>query len=226
VSLWHPIKVRGIVVATTGEAASAFNAAPTDSLPAHLADRAFEAGFAASIFEHGNLSEGKAEGIWHHAYLSATKRGEIGAQLTPLGVGKVLYFGEEATWKTVASPSTSPFGIGGASDVVWHCDANLDQIYELSPTDFSAVRSASSPSTSPLGIGGASDVIWHCDSGVDLIYELSTIDLSVIRSAASPSTVPSGIGGASNVIWHCDANLDQIYELSPTDFSIVRGGEG
>ncbi|MCD6132668.1 MAG: DUF2341 domain-containing protein, partial [Candidatus Hydrothermae bacterium] len=124
--------------------------------------------------------------------------------------------------REASSPSTFPNGIGGDSNVIWHCDKYVNDVYELSTTDFSVVRSASSPSTFPNGIGGDSNVIWHCDDDTEKVYELSTTDFSVVRSASSPSTIPNGIGGDSSVIWHSDYNTDKVYELSTTDFSVVR----
>ena len=51
--------------------------------------------------------------------------------------------------RSASSPSTGPYGIGGGSTVIWHCDSDTDKVYELSTTDFSVMRSASSPSTGP-----------------------------------------------------------------------------
>ncbi len=135
---------------------------------------------------------------------------------------KPLRFPDEYTWKTAASPSTMPCGIGGDSAKIWHSDTTADQIYELATTDFSVVRQAASPGTSPAGIGGDSAKIWHCDLAADQIYELATTDFSVVRQAASPGTLPYGIGGDSAKIWHCDPGAPQVYELSTTDFSVVR----
>jgi len=81
---------------------------------------------AASIFDSANLTESKAESIWHHANLTDARRNSIGPNLTPAGISKVLYFGEEATWKTTASPNTGPRGIGGDSSVIWHCDTDAE----------------------------------------------------------------------------------------------------
>ena len=124
--------------------------------------------------------------------------------------------------REATTPHTRPDGIGGDSNVIWHCDYDAEKVYELSTTDFSVVRSTSSPSSGPSGIGGDSNVIWHCDSDTDKVYELSTTDFSVVRSASSPYGFPSDIGGDSNVIWHCDYDADKVYELSTTDFSVVR----
>lgn len=74
--------------------------------------------------------------------------------------------------RSATSPSSSPYGIGGDANTIWHCDASADLIYELSTTDFSVVRSAASPSSSSSGIGGDANTIWHCDYNADLIYEL------------------------------------------------------
>jgi len=115
--------------------------------------------------------------------------------------------------RSASSPSAIPIGIGGDSSVIWHCDTNVDKVYELSTADFSVVRSARCPDSWPNGIGGDSSVIWHCDDH-DIVYELSTADFSVVRSAGSPSTAPTGIGGDSSVIWYCDATVNKVYELS------------
>jgi len=153
------------------ELASEFEKGDAD-IVASFVEEAFHPDIAALVFNSPNLSESKAEAIWHSTYLSDTKRNAIGSNLSPTGISKVLYFGEEATWKTVASPSTTPSGIGGDSSVIWHCDTNADQVYELSTTDFSVVRSASSPNISPSGIGGDPSVIWHCDADADQVYQL------------------------------------------------------
>ena len=120
--------------------------------------------------------------------------------------------------RSAASPSTVPWGIGGKSSVIWHCDSGaLDRIYELSIVDFSVVRFAASPSFKPYGIGGDGAAIWHCDPGdpdPSRVFELSTVDFSVVRSADSPSSNPYGIGGNDTTIWHCDVWTDLIYELA------------
>jgi len=174
------------------------------------------------ILADNNLAETRAEDIWHSTYLHSDKKSTLQPVLSPIAISKALYFGEEATWKTSASPSTYPYGIGGDPSVIWHCDASADKVYELSVTDFSVIRSSASPYTWPFGIGGDPSVIWHCDTGQDRVYELSTADFSVVRSTSSPSTSPTGIGGDPSVIWHCDASADKVYELSVTDFSVVR----
>ncbi len=122
--------------------------------------------------------------------------------------------------RSANTPSTTPYGIGGDSSAIWHCDGN-GNVYELSTSDFSTLRSASGPSTTPYGIGGDSSTIWYCDCDANNIYELSTSDFSTLRSASSPDTWPSGVGGDSNTIWHCDANVDNVYELSTSDFSTL-----
>jgi len=88
-------------------------------------------------------------------------------------------------------------GFGGrrAASVIWHCDFDTDDVYELDVADFSTVRSAGSPSSTPRGIGGNASTIWHCDRTADDVYELDTADFSTVRSASSPSSFPSGIGG-------------------------------
>jgi len=107
-------------------------------------------------------------------------------------------------------------------NIIWHCDAIADRVYELSPQDFSVVRSAPSPNGAPTGIGGDYDIIWHCDYYAKRVYELSTVDFSVVRSAPSPNDSPYGIGGKEDVIWYCDNSTDRVYELSTVDFSVVR----
>jgi hypothetical protein len=74
--------------------------------------------------------------------------------------------------RSASSPSSSPSGIGGDANTIWHCDYNSDKIYELDTSDFSVTRSASSPSSSPYGIGGDANTIWYCDYSSDKIYEL------------------------------------------------------
>ena len=101
--------------------------------------------------------------------------------------------GSEQTAK-IYSGDTVVFSL--ALSVIWHCEISNDRIYELSTTDFSAVRNAAGPGLNPTGIGGAADVIWHCDANVNNVYELSTTDFSVVRSANSPTGSPQGIGGS------------------------------
>lgn len=153
---------------------------------------------------------------------------------TPLEEGQFWYRSDLGKWRAVEpiifgeelrsapSPSTLSYGTGGDSTVIWHCDGNVDLVYELSTVDFSIIRSAPSPSTLPSGIGGDSSAIWHCDGNAGLVYELSTVDFSVIRSAVSPLTFPTGIGGTSSIIWHCDGHADSVYELSTLDLSVIR----
>lgn len=74
--------------------------------------------------------------------------------------------------RSAASPSLTPFGIGGDANTIWHCDENVDVVYELSTSDFSVVRSAASPSRAPYGIGGNANTIWHCDVNTQKVYEL------------------------------------------------------
>ncbi len=131
-----------------------------------------------------------------------------------------MVFGDEI--RSAASLSTIPSGIGGDVDTIWHCDANVDKVYELSTTDFSVDREVASPGAYPSGIGGDANTIWHCDYFADKVYELSTMDFSVDREAVSPDTNPSGIGGDANTIWHCGIAADKVYELSTTDFSVDR----
>ena len=83
-----------------------------------------------------------------------------------------------------SSPSSSPHGIGGDSNTIWHCDFNSDNIYELDTSDLSTIRSASSPSSDPYGIGGNSNTIWHCDLNSDRIYELDA-DAPIISTVGS-----------------------------------------
>ena len=124
--------------------------------------------------------------------------------------------------RSTTSPNTRPNGIGGDSLTIWHCDVNVDRIYEMSTVDFSVIRSTASPGVAPLGIGGDSSTIWHCDNFLNRIYEFSIVDLSIIRLTASPGEVPIGIGGDGSVIWHCDWYTRKVYELSTIDFSVIR----
>jgi len=86
-------------------------------------------------------------------------------------------------------------GLGGTTTVIWASDRYADRIVEVSPTDFSIVRSAASPSTDPHGAGGTDTVIWFAETPVTAVYELSTTDLSVIRSGTSPAVTVRDIGG-------------------------------
>jgi len=124
--------------------------------------------------------------------------------------------------REAASPSTSPYGVGGDANTIWHCDGDADKVYELDTSDFSEVRSAASPSSRPEGIGGNASKIWLCDSYADKVYELDASDLSQVRSAASPSSMPWGIGGDTNTIWHSEGYPNRVYELDTSDFSEIR----
>lgn len=128
----------------------------------------------------------------------------------------------------LASPGGNPSGLGGKANVIWHCDASEDKVYELSTTDLGVVRSANSPGTFPNGIGGTATKIWHCDASSDCkVYELSTSDLGVVRSA-EPVYSPESIGGDNSKIWNLSWNegytVHSVNELSTTDFSVVRSG--
>ena len=124
--------------------------------------------------------------------------------------------------KRAPSPGERPSGIGGTTELIWLCDHIADRVYELSPTDLSAIRSAPSPGTGAGGIGGDEKVIWHTDFICEKVYELSTTDFSVVKTAPSPGPDPGGIGGDEKAIWHCDWSFLMLYELSTTDFSVIR----
>ncbi len=222
IPVWtDPSGLGGTLIAMSiADMATAIDGAALDSVPASYFENVFAIAEVADIFEHANLSESKAEAIWHHA--NFTREATVEPELTAVGYAKVLNIFEEGVARTATSPSTKPEGIGGDSSVIWHCDDVTDKVYELKTSDLSASRSAASPSTSPSGIGGDSSVIWHCDDTADKVYELKTSDLSASRSAASLSTLPSGIGGDSSVIWHCDQAIDKVYELKTSDLSASR----
>ncbi len=127
-----------------------------------------------------------------------------------------------------ASPGGNPSGLGGKANIIWHCDASEDKVYELSISDLSVIRSAASPGTFPNGIGGTTTKIWHCDASGDCkVYELSTSDLSVVRSA-EPVFYPDSIGGGNDKIWNLAWDeayeVYTVHELSTSDFSVVRTG--
>lgn len=124
------------------------------------------------------------------------------------------------------SPAALPYGIGGESGVIWHCDTSVpDRIHELSTADFSSIRFAAAGNGVPAGIGGDATRIWQCDTsgvGSNLVKERSVVDFSIIQSTAPPSNHSWGMGGTASVIWLC-TNLnfphggnDRIYELTNT----------
>jgi len=110
-------------------------------------------------------------------------------------------------------------------EVVWHCDPDVDKVYELSPADLSVIRSAGSPDPTPLGIGGSFNVIWFWGHTNFKLYELSTADFSVIRSGAAGYGTPRGVGGSPTVIWMSDDYNKRLLEISEVDFSIARIGD-
>lgn len=131
--------------------------------------------------------------------------------------------------RSANSPDADPYGIGGSSNVIWHCDLMGDPgppplcIYELSVLDFSVIKAGTG--YADVGIGGDESVIWASHTGVNRIYELSTTDFSVIKegSHGHPTVHPWGIGGDGAVIWHCAGHAVQyIYELKPADFSVIK----
>jgi len=107
---------------------------------------------------------------------------------------------------------------------IWYADV-LGVIFELSPVDFSIIRSSIDlTSGSLLSVGGMSDVIYTAISigALAFVQRRSTVDFSLIQFASSPSTTPNGIGGTTSVIWHSDNSSTLIYELSTVDFSVIR----
>lgn len=120
--------------------------------------------------------------------------------------------------RTATPPTNDPSGIGGNEDVIWHSEFANDNIYELSPADFSTVRSSSGDSGS---IGGDLDVIWQ--GRTSDIVELSTSDLSLIRSGGPQNVV--GVGGTSNKIWGCENGNKTVFEASPSDFSVLQSSD-
>lgn len=120
----------------------------------------------------------------------------------------------------------SASGIGGDANTIWYCENDSNDVYELSTTDLSTVRSDNSPNAGgDSGIGGDANTIWYCNLNTDLIYELDTSDFSTVSSDSSPAGTPSGVGGNANTIWHCDQN-DNIYELDVSDFSTISTETG
>ena len=109
-----------------------------------------------------------------------------------------IYYRELLSWKHAKAAyywdGSKWVRFWGPYEVIWHCDDDVDKVYELSTIGFGVIRSTYSPEDLPRGIGGDANTIWHCDD-CDKVYELSTADFSVIRSASSPSTRPWGIGG-------------------------------
>lgn len=138
-----------------------------------------------------------------------------------------MAFGDNLLEVSYSSNQDSQSGIGGTEAVIWAStaplDDSIDEIRELSTTDFSTVRSAEAPGTSGggLDIGGDATTIWFADWVTAIAYKLSVTDFSVIRST-SVGISYTGIGGNAGVIWACDNGTNKIAELSTTDFSIVR----
>jgi len=133
--------------------------------------------------------------------------------------GALSTLAEEQASVDSISVSTEPV----VQHVVWHVDDGNDTIYELSPNDFSVVRSTPSPYAYPQGIGGNKDVIWFA-SGLAYLCEISPQDLSLTRSNHLSSSYigMSGAGGDDNTFWASNWNNGNVYEVSTQDLSILR----
>lgn len=111
-----------------------------------------------------------------------------------------------------AGTLTDPYGIGGDAKTIWAC-TNPD-VYELSTTDLTTVRSTGSPNSDSYGIGGTGNTIWHTSGFTDdQVSEMLPSDLSVRKTHASPTITPWGMGGDDNTVWHSELENDRVYEL-------------
>ena len=126
---------------------------------------------------------------------------------------------------SASTPGIQPNGIGGSDEVIWYSDFNTLLNYEISPTDFSTVRSVSVPTANPQGIGGKASVIWYLNepSISASVYELDTSDFSIIRkgSKATASNKSFDVGGDVCVILYAEEIDNQTwYVVDAADFSI------
>ena len=134
-----------------------------------------------------------------------------------MGFGDIL--------RQASSPSTSPVGIGGTVNTIWHTDVASDLVYELSTADFSVIRLEVAPSGDGRGIGGDNSTIWY-GYHQGCVSELSTTDFSLIRvgTPLGYGNDVNDIGGDASVIWCYSASTGYVYELSTADFSIIKQG--
>lgn len=122
---------------------------------------------------------------------------------------------KDGTTRIVASPGSSPNGIGGDVNVIWHSDGRLDEatpsglnrLYELSVADFSVVRYTSAAGIS--GCGGKSDVVYTCDAAY--VRKRSVTDFSVLQTKDLSGYGPPALG--TNYVWDVGGESDYVYAL-------------
>ena len=96
---------------------------------------------------------------------------------------------------TADSPASSPNGIGGISNRLYHCNNNIlaRKVYELNPDTLAVIKAVNCDY--PSGIGGISNRLFYCDDVIDRIHELDPETLTIIKSADAPGSNPTGVGG-------------------------------
>ena len=124
--------------------------------------------------------------------------------------------------KVADCPSTTPRGIGGASNRLFHCNQNPARNYELNPNSLAVINTATGPATNARGIGGTSSQLFHCDvTSPSRSYELNLDTLAVIKTVNTPNA--GGIGGTDSQLFYCDAgSVDDNCELNPSTLAVIK----
>lgn len=127
-------------------------------------------------------------------------------------------------------------GIGGNAANIWYVNANTDAgindgvIYELDPSDFSAVQSAAIIGTRPQDAGGDSSVVFSTGIHFDTIRynfeKRDPADLSVLiaggGTGANVSVSPIGGDSSRGFRRRLDGPQDFIKEFDPTTMLDVQ----
>lgn len=121
--------------------------------------------------------------------------------------------------------STSPTGIGGIVERLYHVDNGDDDERELNMDTLANINNYdNSEISAPRGFGGIGQtgILWLIDSTDDALYEIDKDDLQINSSEAMPGTNTYGVGGTYYRMFAVDFSDGTIEELNRDTRAIIN----